>query len=324
MSCSPRQPLPRATAWASTRRAPSWIVRRAGRPSLAVLACLAATWLILAPAAAATTTTTPNPTAAHLSPPPGTVVSTHAMVVDGRTRTWLEVAPSHASATIPILLVLHGVGATPAGEAERDGLLPLASTGSAELIYPAGVDRSWDAGTCCGQAAALHVDDLGFIERLAAEVDPGKHRPLDLVGYSDGGRMAYDVACHDPSIFTSLAVVDAVPQAGCAVAKPITVAQIDGTADKEVPYAPGDKGLETPPVTVQVSRLRSVDDCSATASTTTIGTLRLQTWGSCADGTKVELASFVGLGHEWFEGTAVTPSEGSVIWSFFDGKKPAL
>ncbi len=241
-----------------------------------------------------------------------------SMSVGGLTRSWVAYTGRGApvTRTTPILVVLAGHYEAPALEAARDGLLPLAAAGRAELVYPLGVGLSWNAGGCCGPAAAQHVDDVGFIEALVARVDPGGARPVDLVGYSNGGRLAYRMACEDPRLFAAYAVIAAVPVTPCAAPRPVSLVQVAGTADTVVPYARGDPGIESPPVTVQVARVRALDRCPHPAAVLQVGTLTQQAWSGCRDGTRLTFATYHGQSHLWPAGDATTPGAAVVIWDF--------
>jgi polyhydroxybutyrate depolymerase len=242
----------------------------------------------------------------------------HTIAVGGLVRSWLEVTRTGAATqTAPILMMLHGISATVTEELDRDGFLDLASSGRAELVYPVGIGESWNAGGCCGTAASEKVDDVGFLEKLVARIDPGHHRPLYLAGYSNGGRMAYTMVCSDPSIFTSFAIVNAVPQSECTDQHPTSILQMDGTKDPYVPYEPGEPGYEQPPATTQVSRLRVTDGCTQSPAIKHVGVLVLRSWDTCTIGARLQFASYIGLQHQFFAGSASTPSAADVIWAFF-------
>src|SRR5487761_1243238 len=248
----------------------------------------------------------------------GAVRTTHTIKAGGRTRSWIQLtAPGSASGSAPIIVVLSGINATASQELARDGLVPLAASGSAELIYPAGVGKSWNAGGCCGVAAREKVDDVAFLQALVAQVDPGHRQPIYLVGYSNGGRLAYRVACTDPGLFGAIAVLKAMPEPGCVVSQPVSIMQIDSTNDPAVPYQPGDPGREQPAATTEVARLHSADACTAAPAVVTEGSLRLETWTSCKDGTRLAFAVYQGGKHDIPLGNATTPSAASIIWSFF-------
>ena len=44
-----------------------------------------------------------------------------------------------------------------------DKLSSLADDLGFALVVPAGVDRSWNAGPCCGTAMDRQLDDVGFV-----------------------------------------------------------------------------------------------------------------------------------------------------------------
>ena len=155
---------------------------------------------------------------------------------------------------------------------------------------------------------------------LVARVDPGRARPVYLVGYSNGGRLAYTVACNDPTLVDGFAIVDAMPLSGCTLSRPITVLQVDGTDDPAVPYQPGDPGSESPPATTQVERLRVLDGCPAAPATVSAGSLTVDTWSGCAGGVRLGFATYHGGTHRWPAGDAATPGAGPVIWEFLSGQ----
>ena len=165
--------------------------------------------------------------------------------------------------------------------------------------------------------ARQNVDDVAFIKSLVAAVDPGHRHPIYVVGYSNGGRLAYTLACSAPGLFDGTAVVKADPDPGCVVSRPLTILQIAALDDTAVPYTPGDKGRESPPATVQVAALRKVDGCSGSPAETPHSAMTLTTWADCSSGARVGFAVWNTGGHgfPWPQGS--TPSAAQVIWSFF-------
>jgi polyhydroxybutyrate depolymerase len=148
-------------------------------------------------------------------------------------------------------------------------------------------------------------------------VDPGKQRSIDLVGYSNGARLAYRVACTDPGLFDGYAAVKGVPLPGCAVTRPVTLIQLASVDDPEIPYQPGDKGLEPLPVTTLMARLHSAEKCPAKPAVTRSGTMTLTTWSGCGDGTRLGFAAWTGGVHSFPRPPASQPAAAQVIWSFF-------
>ena len=78
-----------------------------------------------------------------------------------------------------------------------------------------------------------------------------------------------------------------MPDPGCVVSRPLTILQIASLDDTAVPYAPGDKGKESPPATVEVARLRAFDGCGESSAVTPPSQLTLTTWTGCTGGARV-------------------------------------
>jgi polyhydroxybutyrate depolymerase len=279
-----------------------------------------ATRAVTAPAAvpSASTAAAPATASARASATPATAPATtsHSVVVLGQARTWVQIDPGGTTPAGTILVVLHGRWVTPQIEIARDGLLPLVAQTGVTLVYPAGIGASWNAGDCCGVAAQTGVDDLQFLHQLVAAVDPGHVRPIDLVGYSNGGRLAYAVACQAPALVDGFAVVNALPDTGCTVTAPITLLQLAGTADPEIAYRPGDNGVTSPAVTTEIAALTQLDAC-ITATTAQSGSRTLATWDGCTAGNRVALATYTGGDHSWPVGDATTPGAARTILDFF-------
>jgi polyhydroxybutyrate depolymerase len=250
------------------------------------------------------------------------VTTTHSMQVGDLTRLYEEITPvAQLPKSAPIIVVLAGISAPIPNEVARDYLVPYANADKAELVYPAGYRESWNAGGCCGYAYYDNVDDVAFLTALAAKIDPGHARPLYLVGYSNGGRMAYRMACSAPGVYDAYAVVKADPQPGCVVSKPTTILQVASKDDNAVPYEPGDDAKETPAATVQIARLRSAGACAtAPVDTDQSGWLTYTEWG-CSDDTRVGFAVYAAGVHAFPPPEPYEPAAAAVIWSFFENAK---
>jgi len=247
-----------------------------------------------------------------------TYTATYSLQVGSMSRSYEVLGPVAALPdSAPIIVVLSGIAAPVSAEIKRDYLTGYVNTGQAELVYPVGYKMSWNAGGCCGQAFQHKVDDVAFMKSLVAAVDPGHRHPIYVVGYSNGGRMAYKVACSAPGLFDGTAVVKADPDPGCVVSHPLTILQIAALDDTAVPYAPGEKGKESPSATEQVAALRKVDGCSSSSAAATHSAMTLTTWADCSGGTRVGFAVWNSGGHgfPWPQGS--TPSAAQILWSFF-------
>ena len=268
---------------------------------------------------ASTPTSTASPSPADAT---GFTETTQTATIAGLPRTYVTFLPVHpAAARIPALVVVHGLGVTPDQEADRDGLIPLAFAGDAELIYPAGFEQSWDGGSCCGPAQTANVDDMSFVAMLLRQVQSDPALSGDyLIGYSNGGKVAFRVGCTDPTLMTGLISVHAVPGTACQPGPPVSLLQVASTKDPRVTYDATTQahvvgGFREATVVAQVAAWRSHDACDSNRLTATTGELTAQTW-HCTAGTRVELATYAGGDHTWPVGGNGTPSAAEVIWAF--------
>jgi len=247
-----------------------------------------------------------------------TSTRTYSMQAGGLKRSYEVIAPvSGLPKSAPVIFMLSGIGATVSSEITRDKFVPYASTSQAEIVYPVAVKGSWNAIDCCGYASAHKVDDMAFLKALVLTVDPGHARPVYVVGYSNGARLAYRVACTDPRLFDGYAAVKGGPSPDCLVSKPVTIAQLASLDDPETPYKPGDKGRERIPATTLVARLRETDQCTAKPVVTHSGSVTVDTWSGCAAGTRLAFATWTDGVHSFPRPPASVPAAAQVIWSFF-------
>ncbi len=140
----------------------------------------------------------------------------------------------------PLVIALHSLNNTGTEPQSQWGFDALAARAGFAVAYPDALNASWDAGTCCGQSAAEHVDDVGWLRALISHLE--QHYPIDrrrviLTGFSNGGMIAYRYACEHAAEIAGIAVVAASLQtADCVPAKPVAVVAIHGQLDERVPY----------------------------------------------------------------------------------------
>jgi polyhydroxybutyrate depolymerase len=241
------------------------------------------------------------------------------------TRRYLLVRPPTPSKTpLPVVVLLHGRIVTPEFEAQRTGLP--AVTGPAILVYPAGYENSWNAGACCAGAYNANVDDVRFItdvvHKVLATQPDADHNRVFLIGFSNGGKMAFRLTCADPGLFSGVAVVAAVPVSDCAAPPVVPSVQVAFNNDPLFSLAP-----DQPPKVVngyvqrstegEVGTLLATDGCQGSGQTSAEGTLTTTRWTACRSGDPVEFDLYQGSVHEWPAGDAATPSAQQVIWNFF-------
>lgn len=209
---------------------------------------------------------------------------------------------------LPLLLVLHGYGASGAAQTAYFGLPRFARREGLYLLAPDGTldgagRRHWDVR---GAAVDDHAYLRGLIERTRGLVPVSA---VYVLGHSNGGFMAYRLACESADLvdgIASLAGSDAL--ASCAPARAVSVLQIHGTADDTVRFEGGViQGYEHPSASEVVQRWAARLGCEPQPEVFAARDLVLEVEGAetrveshrggCADGKAVELWAMEGAGH---------------------------
>jgi len=212
-----------------------------------------------------------------------------------------------------------------------DGVTPLPAVvffhgwqSSAELVLGNRVliDRLHDAGHLVilpdGRAKTwAHVgspsqrrDEIPFIRAVVA--DAAARFPIDrgrlwVSGFSQGGSMAWDVACTLGSAFTAFAPVAGAfwePLPDICPGGPVNLRHIHGTSDRVVPMAgrPIREIFRQGDVRAGMAVLRRTDRCPAAPSAVVEEDgLRCEVWGNCATGKELQLCLHAD-GHEMPDG----------------------
>jgi polyhydroxybutyrate depolymerase len=239
--------------------------------------------------------------------------STQSIESDGVSRTFNLYRPQGLTDAAPLVVMLHG-GFGNGTQAERSYHWDNeADNGHFLVAYPDGLNRAWNAGTCCGEPQRANTDDVGFITAMVGAIE--QEIPIDrarvyVTGMSNGAMMALRLGCQTDT-FAAIAPVAGTLLTDCSQARPTSVLQIHGTADDRVPYdggpgkglaANGNPRVDGPSVESVNATWRSIDGCGAPTSSTT-ESVTTETAG-CADGRTVELISVAGAGHQWPGGEA--------------------
>jgi polyhydroxybutyrate depolymerase len=178
--------------------------------------------------------------------------ATAQVVVDaGRGPVSVHVPPAYDPAEpLPLVVALHGYTATGAILEATFQLTPLADELGFFYVTPDGNtdilgNPYWNATGACCDLFNTNVDDSSYLRALIEEIKDVltvDRRRVYVVGHSNGGFMAYRMACdHADTIaaVASLAGATFLNPAACSRTEPVHVLQIHGTADTTIEYDGG-------------------------------------------------------------------------------------
>jgi polyhydroxybutyrate depolymerase len=258
---------------------------------------------------------------------------------------------------LPAVLNFHGGGAHARVQqqysrmdqtADREGFIAVYPNGSGGI---GGRLLTWNAGACCGFAAASRVDDVGFV--IAVIDDLAGRVPLDLeriyaTGLSNGSMMAYRLAAEAAHRIAAVAgVAGAMTSHQFAPASAVPVMHIHSVDDQRALYDGGlgpafaftDTRVLHEPVDASLGKWIAHNGCPARpevmppvsgrpGAADAAHTATRYTYMPCRDGTRVVLWKLTGAGHVWpggvqdylpwllGPGTTVIDAN-SEMWQFF-------
>lgn len=245
--------------------------------------------------------------------------SIRSVEVGGRTREYLLHRPAGLTGRAPLVVVFHGWGEGAASAEQGGGWEEAAERHGFVVALPEGVEASFNAGSCCGAAQEEGVDDVALADAVvedvsrSAAVDPDR---VYAAGFSNGGMMAYRLACESDR-FAAVGSVGGAEVRRCArPRRPVSILQVHGTADDVVPLdgSRDPDGIPVPAARPVLRAWRSRLRCGA-PRTTAQGDVR-RTTARCPGGREVGLLTLRGAGHLWpvrSDGLDATET----LWRFF-------
>ena len=261
-------------------------------------------------------------TTAPTTPVESTVVETSAAAtVPNETfvdRPYEVFVPSGYSpaAAAPLVISLHGYGASGAIQELYFKLQPQAEARGFLYVHPDGTKNQldwafWNATDgCCDSTQS--IDDSSYInfiiDQVSADynVDPAR---TYLVGYSNGGFMSYRMACdHADQVaaIVSLAGATFDDASNCTPSEPVSVLQIHGTSDETIDYEGGGTPVGPyPSAETTVAQWSTYNGCTP-ITTEAVGAIDLV---SVLDGDETTKQAFTGC-----------PADGNVeLWTMDGG-----
>jgi polyhydroxybutyrate depolymerase len=251
----------------------------------------------------------------------------------GLVRTVMVHVPASYDPAVgmPLVLDIHGFTSDAVQEQLLSGTPAKGDAAGFITMQPfgIGVPRSFNAGACCGLAAATDVDDVGFISKLIDEASDRLCIDLSRVyatGMSNGGFLSHRLGCELADRIAAIApVAGTLGIPSCHPSRPMPVMAFNGTADPLVPYT-GSSSLGFPAIPDTFAGWAARDNCVGDPVTTyQHGDATCSTYDDCDGGADVTLCTIDGGGHTWpgglaipvFGKTSTDISATDAMWTFF-------
>jgi len=253
---------------------------------------------------------------------------------EGEEREYILYLPDVYSdeSSLPLVVFLHSWGWNGKGEMWNTDFNEVAEEYGFVIIYP-NAAPNWNSGQT--SFPSPDTDDVAFIKALITEMHDKYHIDLERVfatGYSNGGHMAYRLACEATDQITAIASVSGAMAESvfenCKPSRPISVLSIHGTGDTYMPYTgkPGMKSIEE-----SIAFWISANACESTVTEAMPdidpgdeSTIEKTTHTDCADGSSVVLMKVENGGHTWpgeddstFGRVNMDIDASEEIWKFF-------
>lgn len=285
---------------------------------------------------------------------PGTYLQKMDMRFNLLKRSYrVHVPPSYdPGKPLPLVVVIHGAFDNASGMEKATGFSELADRENFIVQYPNGISlfgflQHWNAGHCCGKAADDKVDDVGFIakaiEDLCSRLNVDRRR-IYMVGFSNGGMMAYRFAAERSDLLAAVAPLAASIGGRASENKPewripvpeypLPIISMHGMEDDDVPYNGGislRRGGDRSYYSVPESIAFWVDQngCHGPVNEGKLyqDAVIVKSWTECFDNSEISLYLLKEWGHVW-PGKAFFGSlekghplkefdAAQIIWDFF-------
>jgi polyhydroxybutyrate depolymerase len=258
---------------------------------------------------------------------------------DGRLRSYLLFVPStiNQMKPAPLVIALHGGLGSAAQFEGNSGLSEFAESNGFYVAYPNGIGaienrvspQTWNAGDCCVPAANNNVDDVSYIKSLVKQLKSSysiDSNRVFAIGHSNGGMLAYKLACELSDEITGIGVQSAsLGMNLCQPTHPVSVVHIHGTSDTNFPIdgglGSGIAGVPFRSARFAVDTLATSNKCEASPETSKMkenSDLVIYSWKKCASPAGVRYLIVNGASHAWMGHPAQSNLANSYVGSPYE------
>ncbi len=245
---------------------------------------------------------------------------------DGLLRSYeVHVPTSYDGNPTPLVVDFHGMGSDINQQKSWSGFLEKSEEAGFIVSWPQGWGEipSWNAGTCCGEALRLGLDDVGLSAAIVEEIgeriaiDPSR---IYATGLSNGGAFTHYLACEASHVFAAFAPVSfplPVPSTSdCQPDRGVPLKHFHGFDDFFVPYWQLHRSYVPRSAPESFHDWAEIDECSDNPTTTyrKEGSF-CRTYDACLGNVEVTLCSIQG-GHILYENLS-SVDLADLAWEFF-------
>lgn len=249
----------------------------------------------------------------------------------GKTRESLLYVPDSydPSEEAPLMISFHGFGLDSQTHLEQADMRTLADRDGVLLAYPQGSLLEgfphWNALPNSPENKSA-VDDLGFVRELISQIEseyPINRERIYASGFSNGGMMAYALACYEKDLLAAVAVVSGqLLDNGetCRPELPIGVIMLHGTDDRVLPYE-GAFGQLSAQDAVDFWVEHNGTNTSPQFDTFIDGDMTIEryVYDQGINGVAVEHYKYLEGQHVWFNQRFEGANASELIWDFVSG-----
>ena len=226
----------------------------------------------------------------------------------------------------PLMLNFHGFSLDASTQLQLADMRTLADRDGFLLAYPQGTELGgypfWNALPVSKDKNKSSVDDLGFVRDLIAQIESSY--PLDrsriyASGFSNGGMMAYALACYERDLVAAVGVVSGQLLDGenCAPESPTAVIKLHGTNDSVLPYNGGYGQLSVQDaIDFWVTHNETATSPQVEVFTQGGTTIERQIYGRGKNGVAVEHYKYLEGEHDWFRQRVEGLDASELVWNF--------
>ena len=245
------------------------------------------------------------------------------IVQDADTREYLlNIPDTYSGSAVPLVLNFHGSGGCADDYREAESDLSIQATNHNFLLaYPQGVldvEGLPEWRPVADDARGIQDNDFVFVEQIIADISKEysvKSEQIYATGLSNGGMMAYGLACRRSNIIAAAGIMSGTMLTdSCDQNEYTSIVHFQGTADTILPM---EGNTDFPAVTAGIEYwVAHNNTTTSTSDDLDNGNVHRDTYSDGMEGTSVVLYTIQNGQHVWFTDDIDGQSPNQILWDF--------